>query len=124
MKKILPVVMCGGSGTRIWPESRETYPKQFISLLGAKSTFQMAIEAVTGEGFEPPLIISNYDYRFLVAEQLKRIGVQGRIVLEPVARDSGPAIGVAAQIASQADPRACILVLAADHFIEKRARFV
>src|SRR6202020_2421164 len=90
MVKILPVIMCGGSGTRVWPESRESLPKQFISLVGALSTFQMAAEMLGDSVFETPVVISNQEYRFLVAEQLAEIGREARIVLEPVRRDSGP----------------------------------
>ena len=87
--KILPVIMCGGSGTRVWPESRESLPKQFISLIGAQSTFQMAAEMLDTSVFETPIVISNSDYRFLVAEQLQKIKREARIVLEPIRRDSG-----------------------------------
>ena len=88
MKKLLPVIMCGGSGTRMWPESRESLPKQFIPLMGPLSTFQQAVLTLAGEAFERPIILTNIDYRFLVAEQLARIGVQAEIVLEPMRRDS------------------------------------
>ena len=71
--KILPVIMCGGTGTRVWPESRESLPKQFISLVGPHSTFQMVVEMLADGVFETPIVISNHDYRFLVAEQLQRI---------------------------------------------------
>ena len=72
--KILPVIMCGGAGTRVWPESRETYPKQFIALIGERSTFQETVARVTGPMFDPPIVITNHDYRFLVKEQLDEIG--------------------------------------------------
>ena len=77
MAKILPVIMCGGSGTRVWPESRESRPKQFISLIGEKSTFQ-TIVALLGdrEIFVEPIVVTNVDYRFLVAEQLEEIGAK------------------------------------------------
>ena len=72
--KILPVVMCGGAGTRVWPESRESLPKQFIPLVGERSTFQDTIEMLSGDLFETPVVISNVEYRFLVAEQLAQVG--------------------------------------------------
>src|ERR1700729_1677141 len=105
MAKILPVIMCGGSGTRVWPESRESRPKQFISLIGERSTFQ-TIVAVLGdrEVFAEPVVITNSDYRFLVAEQLEEIGAQATIVLEPTRRDSGPAVAVAAALAAKSGP--------------------
>ena len=68
--KILPVIMCGGSGTRVWPESRESLPKQFIPLVGARSTFQMAIDILSDAIFETPIVVSNHAYRFLIGEQL------------------------------------------------------
>ena len=76
--KILPVIMCGGTGTRVWPESRESRPKQFISLVGPHSTFQMATEMLADGVFETPIVISNHDYRFLVAEQLQKIKREAR----------------------------------------------
>ncbi len=124
MAKILPVIMCGGSGTRVWPESRESLPKQFISLVGARSTFQMAAEMLDDGVFETPVVISNHEYRFLVAEQLAEIGREARIVLEPVRRDSGPAVAVAAEIAAEAGPETIVAVLAADHVVQNKAGFV
>jgi mannose-1-phosphate guanylyltransferase/mannose-6-phosphate isomerase len=124
MAKILPVIMCGGSGTRVWPESRESLPKQFISLVGARSTFQMAAEMLDDGVFETPVVISNHEYRFLVAEQLAEIGRDARIVLEPVRRDSGPAVAVAAEIAAEAGPETVVAVLAADHVVQDKASFV
>ena len=78
MNKIQPVIMCAGSGTRLWPESRESLPKQFIPLIGDRSTFQ-SIVALVGDRtiFEPPLVITYFDYRFRVAEQLKEIDAEG-----------------------------------------------
>jgi mannose-1-phosphate guanylyltransferase / mannose-6-phosphate isomerase len=124
MVKILPVIMCGGSGTRVWPESRESLPKQFISLVGARSTFQMAAEMLGDSVFETPVVISNQEYRFLVAEQLAEIGREARIVLEPVRRDSGPAVAVGAEIAAEAGPETIVAVLAADHVVQDKAGFV
>src|ERR1700677_4662331 len=116
MTKILPVIMCGGSGTGGWPESREGRPKQFISLIGERSTFQ-TIVAVLGDRdvFAEPIVITNVDYRFLVAEQLEEIGAKAQIVLEPMRRDSGPAVAVAAALAAKSDPKTVVAVLAADH---------
>jgi mannose-1-phosphate guanylyltransferase / mannose-6-phosphate isomerase len=122
--KILPVIMCGGSGTRVWPESRESLPKQFIPLLGARSTFQMTLENLDDALFETPIIISNLDYRFLVTEQLKEIGRTARIVLEPLRRDSGPAVAVGAELAAQSGPDTIVAIFAADHFIRDHAGFI
>ncbi len=122
--KILPVIMCGGSGTRVWPESRESLPKQFISLVGTLSTFQMVAQILDNEIFETPVVISNHDYRFLVTEQLQKIKREARIVLEPIRRDSGPAVAVAAELAAQAGPDTIVAVLAADHVVRDQEGFV
>ncbi len=116
--------MCGGSGTRVWPESRESLPKQFIPLLGTRSTFQMAVDTVSDPLFEAPIIISNQDYRFLVSEQLKEIGREARIVLEPVRRDSGPAVAVGAELAAEIAPETIVAILAADHVVRNPDGFV
>jgi mannose-1-phosphate guanylyltransferase/mannose-6-phosphate isomerase len=124
MAKIIPVIMCGGSGTRVWPESRESRPKQFISLIGEKSTFQ-SIVGVLGdrEIFAEPIVITNNAYRFVVAEQLEEIGARATIVLEPMRRDSGPAVAVAASLAAGSDSQAVVAVLAADHVFGDSALF-
>ncbi len=125
MTKILPVIMCGGSGTRMWPESRETLPKQFIPLFGAFSTFQnTVIQLADRSVFERPVVLTNSDYRFLVAEQLAHIKMEAEIVLEPVRRDSAAAVAVAAEIAARRAPDMVVAVLAADHMIKNPARFV
>ncbi len=124
MSKILPVIMCGGSGTRVWPESRETLPKQFIPLVGERSTFQTTMEMLADPAFDTPLIISNIDYRFLLADQLRQIDAEADIVLEPTRRDSGPAVAVAAAIAARRAPDTVVVVLAADHVVQDRAGLV
>src|ERR1700730_4558904 len=115
--------MCGGAGTRVWPESRESLPKQFISLVGPHSTFQMVTGMLGPDAFETPIVISNHDYRFLVAEQLQKIEREARIVLEPVRRDSGPAVAVAAELAAQSGPDTIVAVLAADHVVRDGESF-
>ncbi len=122
--KILPVIMCGGSGTRVWPESRESLPKQFIPLVGAESTFQMAMEVLSDDLFEMPIVISNHAYRFLIGEQLLKMNRLAHIVLEPEARDSGPAVAVAAELAARMAPDTVVAVLAADHVVRDRQGFV
>ena len=122
--KILPVIMCGGSGTRVWPESRESLPKQFIPLVGDLSTFQMAIQVLGDPIFEAPVVISNHAYRFLVGEQLLEMGRTARIVLEPTGRDSGPAVAIATELAARLAPDTIVAVLAADHVIQNKAGFV
>ena len=110
--KIQPVIMCGGAGTRVWPESRETMPKQFIALVGTRSTFQTSVLRVSGPGFDKPIVITNFDYRFLVKEQLAEIGVAATIVNEPTRRDSGPAVAVAASLAGRRSPSTVVAVFA------------
>ena len=124
MSKIQPVVMCGGSGTRVWPESRESLPKQFIPLIGDRSTFQSVVGLLGDRSiFEPPVVITNFDYRFRVAEQLKEIGAEATILLEPERRDSAAAVGAAAAWAAGRDPATVVAVLAADHVFEEEAKF-
>jgi mannose-1-phosphate guanylyltransferase / mannose-6-phosphate isomerase len=122
--KITPVIMCGGSGTRMWPESRESLPKQFIPLIGERSTFQSIVSLVGDPAvFDPAVVITNFDYRFRVAEQLKEIGAEAVILLEPDRRDSAAAVGAAAAWAAARDPKAVVAVLAADHAFDDGKRF-
>lgn len=117
-KLIHPVILCGGAGTRLWPASRDSRPKQFLKLIGPLSTLQETIRRVSNPAvFARPIIITNYDYRFLVREQMEEIGAQATIILEPARRDSGPAIAAAAQLLSRDEPEALALVLAADHVV-------
>ena len=94
---ILPLIMCGGAGTRLWPVSRESYPKQLWPLLSERSLIQETALRATGPGFAPQIVVCNQEHRFLIAEQLRGAGITGgRIVLEPVGRNSAPAIAAAA----------------------------
>src|SRR6266567_876891 len=122
--QIVPVIMCGGAGTRLWPVSRESMPKQFVPLVGSTSTFQQVLARITDpELFARPIVITNADFRFVVAEQLLERGIEADIVLEPMRRDSGPAVTVAAVLAAERDRNALVLVLAADHVIRKPEEF-
>jgi mannose-1-phosphate guanylyltransferase len=117
-KKIVPLIMCGGAGTRLWPASREVRPKQFLPLFGTRSTFQDTILRVSdGTLFERPIVITNAAYRFMVLEQLAEIGFEADILLEPMRRDSGPAIAAGAPFAQTRDADAVVLALAADHVV-------
>jgi len=121
---VIPVVMCGGAGTRLWPVSRESMPKQFVPLIGERSTFQQTLQRVADPAmFGRPIVITNADFRFIVAEQLRALGMAADIVLEPARRDSGPAVAVAAALAAQRDPAATVLVLAADHVVRRPEEF-
>jgi mannose-1-phosphate guanylyltransferase/mannose-6-phosphate isomerase len=122
--RIVPVIMCGGAGTRLWPVSRESMPKQFVPLVGPDSTFQQVLARIDDpELFDKPIVITTPDFRFVVAEQLRDRGIAADIVLEPVRRDSGPAVTVAALLGAMRNPDAIVLVLAADHVIRKPEAF-
>jgi mannose-1-phosphate guanylyltransferase / mannose-6-phosphate isomerase len=124
-KRIIPLIMCGGAGTRLWPASREVRPKQFLSLFGERSTFQDTILRVSDPAlFERPIVITNAAYRFMVMEQLVGIGFEADILLEPMRRDSGPAIAAGAAFAQTCDEEAIVLALAADHVVRDTAAFV
>lgn len=110
--------MAGGSGSRLWPLSRETMPKQFIPLLeGGLSTFQATLLRLADPTFVAPIVITNNDFRFIAAEQMIACGIQGEIVLEPERRDSAAAIAVGAIVARQRDPEAVCVALASDHVV-------
>src|ERR1700688_1361660 len=90
--RIIPLIMCGGAGTRLWPASREVHPKQFLPLFGARSTFQNTMLRVSDAGlFERPIVITNNAYRFMVLEQLAELGLEADILLEPMRRACRPA---------------------------------
>jgi mannose-1-phosphate guanylyltransferase/mannose-6-phosphate isomerase len=123
--KIIPLIVCGGAGTRLWPASREGRPKQFLPLFGVHSTFQDTIHRVLDPAlFARPIIVTNTQYRFLVAEQLAEIGAEADILLEPVRRDSGPAIAAGAAYAAKRADNPIVVALAADHVISDPASFV
>ena len=119
MSVIIPLIVCGGSGTRLWPASRASRPKQFLPLLGPLSMFQQTLRRVSNADlFGRPVIVTNRDHRFLVADQLREIGVSADIVLEPEPRDSGPAIAAGtAFIAANNGENTIVLSLAADHMV-------
>jgi mannose-1-phosphate guanylyltransferase len=104
--QIVPVIMCGGAGTRLWPVSRESMPKQFVPLLGEASTFQQVLARISEPDlFARPIVITNTDFRLVVAEQLREHGIEADIVLEPMRRELTT---MAAHIASSATAtRAC-----------------
>ncbi len=123
-KSIVPLIMCGGAGTRLWPASREGRPKQFLQLFGSQSTFQDTIRRVSDPAlFGRPIIVTNSQYRFLVAEQLAAIAAEADILLEPVRRDSGPAVAAGAAFAAKRDGDPLVVALAADHVIADAAAF-
>ena len=104
---VLPVIMAGGSGTRLWPLSRERFPKQFLALAGQQFMLQSTVARLQGLPVAPPLVICNEDHRFLVAEQLRQLGALGRnVLLEPAGRNTAPAVALAALHATQAGAEA------------------
>lgn len=124
-ERIIPLIMCGGAGTRLWPASREGRPKQFLRLFGSHSTFQDTMIRVSDPNlFVRPIVITNAAYRFMVLEQLIEIGLEADILLEPARRDSGPAIATGAAFALTRDADAVVLALAADHVVRDPAAFV
>ncbi|KAB7782542.1 mannose-1-phosphate guanylyltransferase/mannose-6-phosphate isomerase [Methylorubrum populi] len=122
---ILPVILCGGSGTRLWPASRESMPKQFTPLVDpTTSTFQATIRRVADPAvFARPTVIASAESRFIVAEQLAQTGIAADILLEPERRDSAAAVAVAALHGARHGPETVVLVMAADHVIEDAAAF-
>ena len=121
---ITPVIMAGGSGSRLWPLSRQLNPKQFLPLTGEGSMLQETLKRLEPLEHRAPLLICNEEHRFLVAEQVRQQGVSGaRILLEPEGRNTAPAIAVAALHAIAEDPNALLLVLAADHLIRDVEKF-
>ena len=125
MSALIPVILSGGSGTRLWPLSRESHPKQFLPLLGDRSLLQMTWLRLRGlPGAEAPLVVANEEHRFMVAEQLRQVGATpSALILEPVGRNTAPAIAVAAlkALATGEDP--VLLVLPSDHVIADEAGF-
>jgi mannose-1-phosphate guanylyltransferase len=114
---IVPVIMAGGSGSRLWPLSRASYPKQFISLNTEGTLLQETCKRLSDLPVSESLTICNEAHRFFVAEQLREIGSLGRIILEPCGRNTAPAIALAAM---SSDRDAVLLVLPADHIIENK----
>ncbi|MEX1213615.1 mannose-1-phosphate guanylyltransferase/mannose-6-phosphate isomerase [Saccharospirillum sp.] len=122
---IQPVILSGGSGSRLWPLSRGGYPKQFLPLVGENSMLQATAQRVNREGFSSPLMICNEDHRFIVAEQLRSIDVTpSRIILEPLGRNTAPAVAIAALSALQEREDALLLVMPSDHVIADETAFL
>ncbi|OYQ39354.1 mannose-1-phosphate guanylyltransferase/mannose-6-phosphate isomerase [Rhodoferax sp. TH121] len=117
---IQPVVLSGGSGTRLWPLSREKYPKQLLPLIGEDSLLQATVrrvEGIAGVELAAPLVVCNEEYRFVIAEQLRLMGKPGTVVLEPLGRNTAPALTIAARAAMKEGADPVLLVMPADHVI-------
>jgi mannose-1-phosphate guanylyltransferase/mannose-1-phosphate guanylyltransferase/mannose-6-phosphate isomerase len=123
--RITPIILSGGSGSRLWPLSRECYPKQLLSLVGEHTLLQQSAFRVADPGlFEPLQIIASEEHRFVIAEQLRAIGLEGtQLILEPVGRNTAPAMAVAALRVADIDPDALLLLTPADHLIRDGATF-
>jgi mannose-1-phosphate guanylyltransferase/mannose-6-phosphate isomerase len=129
MIKVTPVILCGGSGTRLWPLSRTGFPKQFLCLTGNESLFQHAAQRLAALGSEhiriaAPIIVSGEDHRFLASEQLREVGIAlGAALLEPTGRNTAPALTLAAFAALQNGQDPVLVVTPADQTIAKPAAF-
>lgn len=121
---ITPILLAGGSGTRLWPLSRRSYPKQFTPMIGEETLFQASARRLSGAGFADPVILTNAEFRFIVTEQLSAIGQEpGAVLLEPAGRNTAPAILAAALWLAQDDPDALMLVSPSDHVIPDAEAF-
>ncbi|WP_037906430.1 mannose-1-phosphate guanylyltransferase/mannose-6-phosphate isomerase [Sulfitobacter mediterraneus] len=121
---ITPVILCGGSGTRLWPVSRKSFPKQFINLIGDGSLFQQSSVRLSGAGFAAPLIVTNSDFRFIATQQLGDAGIDpGAVLIEPEARNTAPALLAAALVLAQDDPQGLMLAAPSDHYITQADTF-
>lgn len=115
---ITPVILCGGSGTRLWPLSRKSYPKQFSALMGDESLFQASAHRLSGPDYAAPLVVTANDFRFIVTEQLDVAGITaGAVLIEPTGRDTAPAVLAAALHLAATDPKGMMLVAPSDHVI-------
>lgn len=127
MSVVYPVILCGGVGTRLWPLSRKSYPKQFVPLIGERSLFQASAgRMVSGDGveFAAPTILTGADFRFIVTEQLQQVGIDpGPVLIEPEGRNTAPAVLAAALHLAAADPDAVLLVAPSDHVVPDAAAF-
>ena len=124
MVKITPVLMAGGSGTRLWPVSRKSFPKQFADLVGEETLFQASARRLSGADYADPIVMTNADFRFIVAEQLDQIEIQpAAIVIEPSGRNTSPAVLAASLMVAEDDPDQLLLIAPSDHVIPDAGAF-
>ncbi|HKY19300.1 MAG TPA: mannose-1-phosphate guanylyltransferase/mannose-6-phosphate isomerase [Rhizomicrobium sp.] len=125
MSVIHPIILSGGTGSRLWPLSRSLFPKQLLALAGERSLIQDTVLRAKGSGFAAPLIVCNTEHRFLIAEQLREAAVTpDAIVLEPIGRNTAPAAAVAALMVAGKDPDGLMLLMPADHIVRDRTAFL
>ncbi|SDK77322.1 mannose-1-phosphate guanylyltransferase/mannose-6-phosphate isomerase [Paracoccus chinensis] len=124
MTRVIPVLLSGGSGTRLWPVSRKSFPKQFAPLVGEQSLFQASACRLSGPRYAEPLVLTNADFRFIVTEQLAEVGITpAAILIEPAGRNTAPAILAAALHLAESDPEALLLVAPSDHVVPDAEAF-
>ena len=125
INKIYPVILSGGSGTRLWPQSRLSFPKQFLKINSDYTLIQETLIRIKNKKiFHPPILICNDEHRFLIAEQLREMDIKPKlIILEPVGRNTAAAVTIASLIVKKIDENAKILVLSSDHKISKINNF-
>jgi mannose-1-phosphate guanylyltransferase/mannose-6-phosphate isomerase len=122
--QIIPILLCGGSGTRLWPLSRRSYPKQFSPLIGDESLFQASVRRVWGTGFARPVVVTGSDFRFIVTQQMAEIGADpAAVLLEPAARNTAPAVLAALLHVAASDPTATVLITPSDHVVRDVTAF-
>lgn len=121
---ITPVLLCGGSGTRLWPLSRKSYPKQFAPLIGDTTLFQASARRLSGPNFAPPLVLTNSEFRFIVTQQLAETGIDpSAILIEPEGRNTAPAVLAAALWLAKSDPEGLMLIAPSDHVVPDAPAF-
>jgi len=122
---VFPVILSGGSGSRLWPLSRKALPKQLLALVGSTTMIQETVSRARGEGFAPPIVISNQEHRFMIAEQLRAAGItDAKIILEPAGRNTAPAAAIAALKVIEDDPEGMLLLMPSDHVILDQKAFL
>ena len=114
---ITPIILAGGTGSRLWPLSRSSYPKQFLKLLGNSSMLQTTFSRLEGLNYESSMVICNEEHRFIVAEQLRALNLDSNILLEPIVKNTAPAVALAALHTLKNPEDTILLVLPADHSI-------
>ncbi len=121
---MIPIILSGGSGSRLWPLSRKQFPKQFLALTGEHTMFQQTLERLVFEGMQPPVIVCNKDHRFIVQEQLTALNLASQAVLmEPFGRNTAPAVAIAAMKLLNEGRDELLLVMPADHVIDDQKAF-